>query len=61
MTRGKFIVLEGLDRSGKSTQVERLVKKLDAKLQKFPGESLGPRLISALGIASGSTKDGMKR
>lgn len=40
MSRGKFIVLEGLDRSGKSTQVERLVKKLDAKLQKFPGKLL---------------------
>ena len=38
MARGKFIVLEGLDRSGKSTQVEKLVKKLDARLQKFPGE-----------------------
>jgi thymidylate kinase len=41
MARGRFIVLEGLDRSGKSTQVERLVKRLNAKLQKFPGESEG--------------------
>lgn len=41
--RGAFIVLEGLDRSGKSTQVARLVEKLEqngkrAHLQKFPGE-----------------------
>ena len=40
--RGLFIVLEGLDRCGKSTQVDRLVKHLDsnerpARLQKFPG------------------------
>lgn len=43
--RGAFIVLEGLDRSGKSTQVARLVEKLEqngkrAHLQKFPGESV---------------------
>lgn len=36
--RGKFIVLEGLDRSGKTTQVAKLVERLDARLQKFPGE-----------------------
>lgn len=40
--RGQFIVLEGLDRCGKSTQVDRLVAKLvesgrPARLQKFPG------------------------
>jgi dTMP kinase len=29
--RGAFIVLEGLDRSGKSTQVERLVAALQAR------------------------------
>lgn len=39
---GAFIVLEGLDRSGKSTQVERLVKTLvaaghPAKAVRFPG------------------------
>lgn len=42
--RGKFIVLEGLDRSGKSTQVARLVERLqqdgEARLQKFPGEQV---------------------
>ena len=42
-TRGNFIVLEGLDRSGKSTQVDRLVSKLEksgrrVRLQKFPGQ-----------------------
>ncbi|XP_055702788.1 uncharacterized protein LOC129801591 [Phlebotomus papatasi] len=39
--RGAFIVLEGCDRSGKSTQSQKLVEKLketgvDAKLMKFP-------------------------
>ncbi|WWD17958.1 thymidylate kinase [Kwoniella shandongensis] len=39
--RGAFIVFEGLDRCGKSTQVDRLVQRLDrdghkARLQKFP-------------------------
>ncbi|ODO07545.1 thymidylate kinase [Cryptococcus wingfieldii CBS 7118] len=39
--RGAFIVFEGLDRCGKSTQVERLVGQLEkqgrkARLQKFP-------------------------
>ena len=42
--RGLFIVLEGLDRCGKSTQVDRLVAHLNsngrqARLQKFPGKS----------------------
>lgn len=42
--RGLFIVLEGLDRSGKSTQVDRLLNRLNkdgrrAVLQKFPGAS----------------------
>jgi dTMP kinase len=40
--RGLFIVLEGLDRCGKSTQVDQLVAHLNssdrqARLQKFPG------------------------
>jgi dTMP kinase len=48
MARGAFIVLEGLDRSGKSTQVAKLVDRLNqtghkARLQKFPGAS---RLMS---------------
>jgi len=43
MPRGAFIVLEGLDRSGKSTQVDRLIARLEqegrrARVQKFPGE-----------------------
>ncbi|GMK53458.1 hypothetical protein CspeluHIS016_0100440 [Cutaneotrichosporon spelunceum] len=41
MPRGALIVLEGLDRSGKSTQVDRLVARLNAegyraRLHKFP-------------------------
>ena len=32
--RGLFIVFEGLDRSGKSTQVERLAKHFKSKKQK---------------------------
>ena len=40
--RGAFIVIEGLDRSGKSTQAAALLERLDkngvrAVLQKFPG------------------------
>lgn len=49
MTRGAFIVLEGLDRCGKTTQVELLVQRLEregkrARLQKFPGKSLDSRM-----------------
>lgn len=40
--RGALIVFEGLDRSGKTTQVDRLIARLQkegrkARLQKFPG------------------------
>ena len=40
--RGLFIVVEGCDRSGKSTQCERLLNRFksqgrDARLVKFPG------------------------
>jgi dTMP kinase len=40
--RGAFIVIEGLDRSGKSTQAATLLSRLisngtTATLQKFPG------------------------
>ncbi len=43
--RGALIVLEGLDRSGKSTQVTRLVDRLGkegrrTRLQKFPGSPM---------------------
>ena len=42
--RGVFIVIEGLDRSGKSTQAEALAARLEesnvpAKLIKFPGQA----------------------
>lgn len=40
--RGQLIVVEGLDRAGKSTQVERLVKNLtndglNVEQMRFPG------------------------
>jgi len=49
--RASFIVVEGLDRSGKSTQAANLTKKLNdnghkSKLIKFPGQSLFVLLIS---------------
>ena len=41
--RGAFIVIEGLDRSGKTTQTSRLLEQLEQRdrpvqLFKFPGE-----------------------
>lgn len=41
--RGAFVVIEGLDRSGKSTQAATLLKRLQdsqvsARLMKFPGQ-----------------------
>lgn len=53
MFRGAFIVLEGLDRSGKSTQVNRLLDKLGhagykARLQKFPGLSFKSVLMKLI-------------
>jgi adenylylsulfate kinase-like enzyme len=46
MTRGAFIVVEGLDRSGKSTQTAALCDRIaslgkSVKLYKFPGEHIG--------------------
>lgn len=43
MTRGAFIVIEGLDRSGKTTQTELLTEHLTTngksiERRKFPGE-----------------------
>lgn len=55
-TRGTFIVIEGLDRSGKSTQAEILRKRLEmeerigagkVKLLKFPG-ILSRQLLQAV-------------
>ena len=37
--RGAFVVVEGLDRAGKSTQVARLARALDATVVKFPDRS----------------------
>ncbi|KAI1708388.1 thymidylate kinase domain-containing protein [Ditylenchus destructor] len=51
-TRGALIVLEGIDRSGKTTQSEKLLKYLkqegrDARIQRFPdrGEKITGKLI----------------
>jgi dTMP kinase len=46
MTRGAFIVIEGLDRSGKTTQTELLAARLSANgvsvaRRKFPGTTTG--------------------
>jgi dTMP kinase len=43
MARGAFIVIEGLDRSGKTTQIDLLASRLSAtgvtvSRRKFPGE-----------------------
>lgn len=58
--RGKFIVFEGLDRSGKTTQVDRLCKKSEqdgpVRLQKFPGELSSP--LPELNPADRSTSIG---
>lgn len=45
--RGKLIVFEGLDRAGKSTQCEALVRALEGKGHgvrhlRFPGERILP-------------------
>lgn len=53
VTRGAFVVLEGLDRSGKSTQVALLEKKLRAegrevRVMRFPGRF--PRAFSHLSV-----------
>lgn len=57
--RGALIVFEGLDRSGKTTQVDRLIARLQkegrkARLQKFPGESSPslPRASSSPSVES---------
>lgn len=44
-TRGALIVIEGLDRAGKSTQCERLASRLETqghqvKRMRFPGTSV---------------------
>jgi thymidylate kinase len=46
--RGAFVVIEGLDRSGKSTQASAILSRLQqngikAKLLKFPGASISQR------------------
>ena len=46
-TRGALIIIEGLDRAGKSTQCERLAKNLEVrgrkvKQMRFPSLSIPP-------------------
>lgn len=55
VNRGAFIVIEGLDRSGKTTQVKRLEAELTregkkVKVLRFPGNASQPssQLISLL-------------
>lgn len=51
--RGRLILIEGLDRSGKSTQAEILAHELNARLLKFPdrltpvGQLLNQYLVNA--------------
>ena len=39
MGRGRFVVVEGIDFGGKTTQIERLGKRLNAKIEKFPNRN----------------------
>lgn len=53
VTRGAFIVIEGLDRAGKTTQVKRLCDKLyllglNVKTLRFPGNVLSRKLFYSL-------------
>lgn len=44
---GKFVVIEGLDATGKSTLVKKLVKRLNATLLKCPPQLEAPDLSNA--------------
>ena len=51
--RGAFIVVEGLDRSGKTTQVQKLVESLSkdghkVKALRFPGVYLAWTILHAI-------------
>lgn len=52
--RGALIVIEGLDRAGKSTQVNRISQQIFAKTIKFPERStpIGKMIDSYLGKLS---------
>lgn len=49
VTRGALIVIEGLDRAGKSTQVSRIVNAFDAEYIKFPGTLMLTDRTTAIG------------
>ena len=53
-SRGAFILFEGVDRCGKTTQCSRLVERLkaqghDADFVRFPGVCTCCRLLGVLG------------
>lgn len=57
VARGAFVVLEGLDRSGKTTQVKLLQSRLieagrRVQLMRFPGELFGFSCVCAGGMGS---------
>lgn len=57
VVRGAFVVLEGLDRSGKTTQVKLLQSRLieagrRVQLMRFPGELFGFSCVCAGGMGS---------
>lgn len=62
--RGKLILIEGLDRSGKSTQCERLTAKLgaDTVLIKFPDRTtpIGHQINAYLTTASDATNNSLE-
>lgn len=52
--RGALIVIEGLDRAGKSTQVSRIAQQINAKTIKFPERTtpIGKMINAYLGKMS---------
>lgn len=60
--RGAFIALEGLDRSGKTTQVKLLQTRFveagkEVKAMRFPGRQLSS--LSLLEVCTARSQDGM--
>ncbi len=55
MTRGRFIVIEGLDGVGKSTVIQNLASHLAARLDDTPGPDLRPLRTSIMDALSHQT------